>query len=231
MFTRLLYFLNMYSSIPLKNTSKADISSRLLSYAKKNLSIVAALSNRNRIGQQPYSKGATKICWRGKKTIAKFVVLQKWYVLIRNDRVLLLRISNCGFFPGGRGICTFLFWSFMCSLLVSKWSGVIFIARILPPPSISVMKRRAFYLTSLPFIPRKHLSPLRYVWTYSRLIARTWRLWVISSQLSMSTRRLRTASYIFVRSCFLPTARITKHGIWASQRFWGYHASSKVIHL
>ena len=33
-------FLNMYPSIPIKNTSKADISSRLLSYAKKNLSIV-----------------------------------------------------------------------------------------------------------------------------------------------------------------------------------------------
>lgn len=36
----LLLFFNMYSSIPIKNTSKADISSRLLSYAKKNLSIV-----------------------------------------------------------------------------------------------------------------------------------------------------------------------------------------------
>ena len=47
MLTRLLFFLNMYSSIPLKNPSKADISSRLLSYAKKNLSIVRVLYSRN----------------------------------------------------------------------------------------------------------------------------------------------------------------------------------------
>lgn len=75
------------------------------------------------------------------------------------------------------------------------------------------MRRPVFCSTSVPFTRRRRLNSLLYVLRIIELIFRVWRIWVMFRVLSMSTRRLLTASYIFARSCFLVMVRIIKRGI------------------
>ena len=75
------------------------------------------------------------------------------------------------------------------------------------------MKRPALCSTSLPFTRKRRLNSPLYLLRIVDLIIRVWRIWVMFRVLSMSTRRLLTASYIFVRSCFLVMVRIIKRGI------------------